>query len=121
MLTCNGRDRGDGVTGHKEAQETETGRIVAFRPRATPGKKLSAQPILHDLPLDDLQKYERDAEPDDYRRRMIVNALAFTFIVALTCAGIWLADQMALLRKQPDCAVSSSKTCADVQAIIRGR
>lgn len=104
------------MTVHKEAQET--GRIVAFRPRRTPE---SVQPGPYKLPVDDLQKYEREGERDDYRRRMIINAIAFTFIVALTCAGIWLADQLALMRKQPDCALSSSKNCADIQAIIRAR
>ena len=109
------------MTVQKEAQETGTGRIVAFRPRITLGKDQSAQPRPHDLPVDDLQKYERDGEPDYYRRRMIINAIAFTFIVALTCAGIWLADQMAMMRKQQDCALSGSKNCADIQAIIRAR
>ena len=109
------------MTVHKEAQETRTGRIVAFRPRMTLGKNKSTQPGLHDLPVDDLQKYERNGEPDDYRRRMIINAIAFTFIVALTCAGIWLADQMAMMRKQQDCVLSGSKNCADIQAIIRAR
>ena len=52
---------------------------------------------------------------------MIINAIAFTFIVALTCTGIWLADQLAMMRKHQDCALSSSKTCAEIQAIIRAR
>ena len=107
------------MTVQKEAQET--GRIVAFRPRRRPVNDNTAQPGAYDLPVDDLQKYERNREPDDYRRRMILNAIAFTFIIALTCAGIWLADQLALIRKHSDCALLSSKACTDMQATTRGR
>ena len=105
----------------KEAQETESGRILAFRPRISLGATKNPKPNHYDVPIDDLQKYERDGEPDDYRRRMIINVIAFTFIVALTFAGIWLADQMAMLRKHQDCALSGRKNCADIEAIVQAR
>lgn len=106
----------------KEAQDTETGRILAFRPRISLGtKKKNPKPGHYDVPIDDLQKYESDGEPDDYRRRMIINVIAFAFILVLTFAGIWIAEQMALLRKHQDCALSGRKNCADIEAIIQNR
>ena len=50
---------------------------------------------------------------------MIINAAAFAFIVVLTLAGIWLAEQFALLQKNQDCVVSGRKHCTDVDALIR--
>lgn len=102
----------------KEAQERETGRIVLFPARNSLAKgkarKAADNAGLHETGVADLRKYERSAEPDDYRRRMIINVVAFTFIVALTLAGIWLADQLALLRKHQDCALSGRKICTEI-------
>ena len=69
--------------------------------------------------VDDLRKYERGTEADDYGRRMIINAAAFAFIVVLTLAGIWLAEQFALLQKNQDCAFSGRKNCSEIDALIR--
>ena len=70
--------------------------------------------------IEDLRKYERGVEPDDYRRRMMINAMAFAFIVVLTLAGVWLAEQFALLQKAHDCAASGRKNCIGINERIRG-
>jgi hypothetical protein len=37
----------------------------------------------------------------------------------LTFAGIWLAEQFALLQKNQDCVFSGRKNCTDMNALIR--
>jgi hypothetical protein len=41
------------------------------------------------------QKYECPESDDDYRHRMIVNAIAAAFTSVLILAGVWLANMMA--------------------------
>jgi hypothetical protein len=107
------------VPAQKEAKENETGRIVLFpargsRAKGEAGRNEAGKADLKQVAVADLQRYERSAEPDDYRRRMVINLAAFAFIVALALAGIWLADQLALLRKHQDCALSGRKNCAEI-------
>lgn len=66
-------------------------------------------------PVDDLAKFERGGEADDYRHRMTVNAAAFLFVVALIGAGIWLADTMAAMRRNQDCVLAGHRNCAPVE------
>jgi hypothetical protein len=66
-------------------------------------------------PLADLAKYERGEEIDDYRHRMIVNAVAFVFVLVLIAAGLWLADTMARMRKDQDCVLSGRRGCTPVE------
>ena len=78
------------------------------------------QPIAHSRtpsspPVDDLTKYERGECPDDYRHRMIVNVVAFVFVVGLIGAGLWLADTMAAMRKNQDCVLSGRRGCTPVE------
>ena len=68
-------------------------------------------------PVEDLSKYQRSESPDDYRHRMIVNALGFLFVVVLIGAGLWLADTMASLRKNEDCVLSGRRGCAPVEYV----
>jgi hypothetical protein len=46
-------------------------------------------------PVADLTRYERPAIDDDYRHRMMANAMALPFIVALILAGVWLTNKLA--------------------------
>jgi hypothetical protein len=61
-------------------QEQETGRILLFPSRPSLDKpkwpRETGQVDDHKAAADDLRKYERGAEPDDYRRRMITNLAA---------------------------------------------
>jgi hypothetical protein len=86
-------------------------RVVNFR-RRPDGTRASPLPP---TPVEDLAKYERDESTDDYRHRMIVNAVAFAFIVALIGAGFWLADTMARMRKDQDCVLSGRRGCTPVE------
>jgi hypothetical protein len=88
-------------------------RRYADHPVATPPSTPDA--VRCDPPVvPDLAAFERTPERDDYVHRMIVNALALVFTVALTAAGIWLADSMASLRKNQDCALIGRADCAHV-------
>jgi len=66
-------------------------------------------------PIADLAKYERSEDSDDYRHRMIVNAVAFVFVLLLIAAGLWLADTMARMRKDQDCVLSGRRGCTPVE------
>ena len=84
-------------------------RVVKF-PRRLGGAPTAARP-----PVNDLSKYERGREPDDYRHRMLVNAAAFLFVLGLIGAGLWLADTMADLRRNQDCALAGHRNCLQVE------
>jgi hypothetical protein len=79
------------------------------------GRAGARTPLTGPPPVDDLAKYARSADSDDYRHRMIVNALAFLFVIALIGAGLWLADTMALMRKNQDCVLSGRRGCTPVE------
>ena len=61
-----------------------------------------------------------DAEPDDFRHRMLANIAAFAFTLALTAIGIWLAMSIADLRKTQDCVLMGRRDCAQISSIPRG-
>lgn len=63
----------------------------------------------------DLSDYERSAESDDFRHRMVVNAVAFLFVAALVLAGLWIADTMITMRKTHDCFLTGKRGCAPVE------
>jgi hypothetical protein len=73
------------------------------------------RPFVPPRPADDLAKYARGGESDDYRHRMIVNAAAFLFVAALIGAGLWLAQTMAELRRNQDCVISGRRNCAPIE------
>jgi hypothetical protein len=87
-------------------------RVVNFR-RGPGGAR---QPVPSPPPVADLAKYERDEGTDDYRHRMIVNVVAFVFVIGLIGAGLWLADTMAQMRKNQDCVLSGRRGCTPVEA-----
>jgi hypothetical protein len=87
-------------------------RVLEFR-RPKPDKRA---PVAGPSPVADLAKYERVPEaPDDYRHRMVVNLVAFVFVVALIGAGLWLADTMARMRHDQDCVLSGRRGCSPVE------
>ncbi|GAB1716544.1 MAG: hypothetical protein NTAFB05_15860 [Nitrobacter sp.] len=51
-------------------------------------------------------------QPDDFRHRMLANAAAFAFTIALTAVGLWLAVSIADLRNTRDCALTGLQDCA---------
>jgi hypothetical protein len=86
-------------------------RVLSFRRR--PGG--ARRPFVGPPPADDLAKYARGGESDDYRHRMIVNAAALLFVAALIGAGLWLAQSMAELRRNQDCVMSGRRNCAPIE------
>ena len=45
---------------------------------------------------------------------MMVNLAALLFTVALAAAGVWLAIQIAELRKNQDCVLSGRRNCTPI-------
>ena len=102
------------------ASEEEDQRVVPFRPRGGGWRKPRHAPSAS--PVEGFAKYEGGAEQDDnYRHRMIVNLAALAFTVALAVAGVWLAIQIADMRKSQECLLSRRRNCApiDVKALER--
>ncbi len=96
----------------KEASSSENElRVVSFRHRRTSTRTR----VTDTPPVNDLAKYEQGTDVDDYRHRMIVNVAAFVFVVALIGVGLWLADTMALMRKNQDCVLSGRRGCSPVE------
>jgi hypothetical protein len=86
-------------------------RVVRFR-RGPAGLRT---PLPAPPPVADLAKYEHGPDTDDYRHRMLVNAAAFVFVVALIGAGLWIADTMAQMRRNQDCVLSGRRGCTPVE------
>ena len=83
-------------------------RVIKFRPRGMADVEARNAPVQIDL-----ARYERNRdEPDDFRHRMLANAAAGAFTVALTAIGIWLAMSIADLRKSQDCVLMGRRDCA---------
>jgi hypothetical protein len=66
-------------------------------------------------PSSDLDRFAQSGEPDDFRHRMMVNAVAFLFVVALVVAGVWLANTLATMRKTQDCVLAGKRGCGPVE------
>jgi hypothetical protein len=104
----------------EQRQETESSRVITFRPRAarslpdrlSPG---SSTPNLGASPVADLQEYQRAREEEDYRHRMVVNALALAFCTLLAVAGIWLVNEIAEMRRVQDCVLSGRTGCVPLE------
>lgn len=88
-------------------------RILKFRPRTHAPRPASGQSKL----VPDLSQFERGSESqDDYRHRMMTNAVVIAFTAALTGAGIWLAVTLADLRNKQDCVLMGRRDCAHISA-----
>jgi hypothetical protein len=98
---------------NKPSLPDERPRVVDFRRRGAAAGRARARPS-QPSPVEDLAKYERSEEPDDYRHRMLINAAALLFVAALGAAGLWIADTMAEMRKNQDCVLSGRSGCTPV-------
>ena len=72
-------------------------------------------------PVEDLGKYERANEPDDFRHRMKMNALAAAAVIVLIAVGIWIANTMAQMRKNQDCVLIGRPGCTPVNVPVTPR
>jgi hypothetical protein len=94
--------------------DDEQGRILPFRRRVPPPpprvgafSNLSAD----DSPVQDVGKYDRSDDTDDYGHRMKMNALAVVALAVLIGGGIWIVDTMAQMRKNQDCVLMGRRNC----------
>jgi hypothetical protein len=94
----------------------ERGRVVSFRPRHPRARNDNHRwPRSLQPPVDDLSKYERDREADDYRHRMANNLLAFLVLCVIVYCGIWLANTMAEMQAGLDCSLTGRTNCAPIR------
>jgi hypothetical protein len=99
----------------ENAPSDDDNRVVSLRPGALrPGRSIP-QPSFAEEP-DELKKFEQPREEDDYRERMITNAIALAFLAFLIVAGVWIANTMAAMRKNQDCVLSGRRGCTPVDA-----
>jgi hypothetical protein len=74
-------------------------RVVRFESRTGAshhrGKALTGHYWPDYSPVPDLSKYECLESEDEYRHRMVVNAIALVFVSLLSVAGLWLVNAIA--------------------------
>jgi Protein of unknown function (DUF3182) len=76
-------------------------RVIRFRSRtgashrSQRGKASTAYSGLDYSAVADFSKYECPESEDDYRHRMVVNAIALVFVSLLSLAGFWLVNAIA--------------------------
>jgi hypothetical protein len=103
----------------------EEHRVLKFRPRTAPPPPARPGNLGRQAPQDyagqepqesnDLSRYERVRDqPDDFRHRMLANIAAFAFTVALMAVGLWLAKNIADLRKTQDCVLMGRRDCVRI-------
>ena len=100
------------MTDHKPNDPSED-RVVPLRPGIRIPRDAGGTP---EEPVEDLGKYQRTDEADDYRHRMMVNAAGLAAVILLALAGVWLADRLADMRKNQDCVLSGRRNCAQIEA-----
>jgi hypothetical protein len=94
--------------------------VLPFRPRkpvVRHGRPLPSEAPAPTL-AKTLAKYEGGELEDNYRHRMLVNAAALVVTVVLSVAGVWLAVQIADLRKNQDCMLSGRRNCTPIDASL---
>jgi hypothetical protein len=102
--------------------------VLQFRPRARTAERpfsgspstsptLTNEPADHESKLlDDLARYEREAEdePINYRHRMLMNVIAVAIVTVLVGIGVWLADTIAEMERDQDCVLQGRQNCAPI-------
>jgi hypothetical protein len=77
------------------------GQVIRFRPRkggsrvSRGGKNLIGNADQDHSPVPDLSRYQGKESSDEYRHRIMVNAVAFAFTSILVVVGVWLALMMS--------------------------
>ena len=101
-----------------------TAQVLPFRPRqraADPAHAAAdAAEFDDDALLDDLSRYEqdRDEEPVNYARRMLMNVIAIAVVTILIGVGVWLADTIAQMERDQDCVLQGRHNCAPIEVPV---
>jgi hypothetical protein len=99
------------------SKDEEKGRILAFRPRTSRSWNAKLRPRDQQRsPVNDLSKYSRGPEEDDFRHRMVMNLLAFVVLSLIVACGVWLADNISERTKDMDCVLVGRTNCAPIAA-----
>lgn len=99
-------------------------RVLQFRPRSAPAGTADAARPQQGAPTPPTPIRRKPAEallppaesPEDFRHRMLANAAALLFTVALIVVGFWLATSIADMRRAQDCILSGRHNCAPITA-----
>ena len=71
-------------------------RVIRFRSRTGASHRHQRRKAESDYsPVSGLSKYESPESDDDYRHRMVINAVALVFVSLLSLAGFWLLNVIA--------------------------
>jgi hypothetical protein len=97
--------------------DDEDARILQFRHRRSDELGNAGR----DEPVDGLDRYEQDEDDDDYRHRMLVNVAAVLLVAGLIGAGLWIANTMAEMRKNQDCALQGRRNCTPMEVVRERR
>ena len=102
-----------------------TAQVLQFRPRGRSAERpVTGSPSLLNEHVDheskllqDLARYERDAEdePINYRHRMFMNVIAVVIVTVLVGIGVWLADTIAQMERDQDCVLQGRQNCAPIE------
>lgn len=101
-----------------------TAQVLQFRPRqrtAAPSHADADSAALDDEGLlDDLSRYEQDREeePVNYARRMLMNVIAIGVVTVLIGVGVWLADIIAQMERDQDCVLQGRHNCAPIEVPV---
>lgn len=111
------------MTSHEPQRDEEKGQVVMFRPRIprAGNDNLLRRPVPRRSPVNDLSKYEERREDESYRQRMVNNLLAFVVLILIVYCGIWLANTMAQLRFNQDCALTGRTNCVPIKVPVEPR
>jgi hypothetical protein len=103
------------MTSQEPSKDEEKGRVLPFRPRTPRSWNANLRP--RDKlrsPVEDLSKYSRDPDDDNFQHRMKVNLLAFAVLAIIVACGIWLTSTMSEMRRNQDCVLSGRTNCAPI-------
>jgi hypothetical protein len=110
------------VKSDRFSHDDQDAQVIPFRPRhGTVSGKQASEPPSAASPIEGLAKYEGGQLDDDYRHRMMVNLAGLLVTAALAIAGVWLAIQIADLRKKQDCVFSGRRNCAPIEIAVPER
>ena len=109
--------------GAEQSRHADLGRVIPFPPRpARNGPERPGPPFSDsETVVADLRRYQRAREEEDYRHRMVVNALALAFCIVLAIAGVWLANEIAEMKRIEDCVLAGRTACVPLPISANAR